>query len=435
MFRLINSLFLFLLIIGTASANTLQEDASSPWFEHDARGNTQVNLYFYWSTRCAHCKRALPFVEFIDQAYPWVKLKSFQLVGDKENVRQFQAMAKTMGQEARSVPTFVFCNTMMTGFDVNETPNQLIEGLKHCHDYLKEHRDLQGYAPLYGTSSGATLDVELPVFGKIYPDEHGLVFITMAIAAVDAFNPCAFFVLLFLLSMMLHLGSRRRMILVGVIFVSFSGLIYFLFMSAWLNLFRMIGQLEVITTVAALIAMTIGLINMKDFFWFKKGMSLSIPEQARPGLYQRTRNLLQNKSIYALIGATIGLSFFANLYELLCTAGFPMVYTRVLTLNNLETHQYYLYLGLYNLIYVLPLMVIVLVFIGSLGGRKLQQQEGRSLKLISGMMMFALGVLLLVAPGLLNNLFVILVIMLTVIGLALMLIMIDKKRNFPPTIP
>jgi len=432
MFRLIYRLLLLLLATGPASANALPEAPSSQWFVQDAQGKTEVSLYFFWSTHCAHCGKALPFVEFIDQAYPWVRIQPFQLVGEKEHIRKFEEMVNALGRDARSVPTFMFCNTMMTGFDVNKTPNQLIDGLKHCHDYVSKEKSLEGYAGPYEISKESAMDVELPVFGKIYPDDQSLLFITVAIAAVDAFNPCAFFVLLFLLSMMLHLGNRRRMILVGFVFVSFSGLLYFLFMSAWLNLFRMMGQLEIITTVAALIAMTIGLINIKDFFWFKKGVSLSIPDRARPGLYQRTRKLLQSQSLLTLMAATVALSFFANLYELLCTAGFPMVYTRILTLNDLDPGQHYLYLVLYNVIYVLPLMVVMLVFIGSLGGRKLQEQEGRKLKLISGMMMLALGVLLLVAPGLLNNLFVTLVIILAAVGLALLLAFMDKKRAPPP---
>lgn len=176
-------------------------------------------------------------------------------------------------------------------------------------------------------------------------------------------------------------------------------------------------------------AVTVGLINIKDFFWFRRGVSLSIPEKSKPGLYKRTHRLLHSRSLYTLIGATILLSFCANLYELLCTAGFPMLYTRILTPNNLGTSQYYLYLFMYNLIYVLPLMIIALVFTGGLGSRELQEQEGRSLKLISGMMMLTLGLVLLVSPTLLSNLFVTLIIMLTAVSLALLLIMLDRKRK------
>ena len=426
---LIRIVLLVLCMAPIVSAYAANED--SLWFERDQQGLTHVKLYFFWSTYCPHCQTALPYVSFIDQAYPWVSLQSYQLVGEAANIRRYDEMARRLGQTAQSVPSFMFCNTMMTGFEASKTPNQLIDGLKDCRDYLAQHPDLEAYQPLYGSNRTASDIVELPFFGPLSPEAHSLAFLTLAVAAVDAFNPCAFFVLMFLLSMMLHLGSRRRMLLVGGIFVFFSGLAYFLFMSAWLNLFRLIGQMEIITMVAALVAVIVGLINIKDFFWFRKGVSLSIPEKAKPGLYQRIRKLLHSKSIYALIGAAILLSVFANFYELLCTAGFPMLYTRILTLSDLQASQYYLYLLLYNLIYVVPLMIIVLVFIGSLGSRKLQEQEGRSLKLISGMMMCALGVVLLVSPALLSNLFLTLIIMLTAVGLALLLIALDKKRKRP----
>jgi thiol-disulfide isomerase/thioredoxin len=427
MMRLIRFFLLIFCIAPILSAYAADED--SLWYERDQQDAPHIKLYFFWSTHCPHCQAALPYVSFIEQAYPWLSLQSYQLVGEADNIRRYEEMARKLGQKAQSVPGFMFCNTMMTGFEAGKTPNQLIEGLKDCRNYLTQHPDLRAYRPLYGSNRASPEIIELPFFGELTPEAHNLAFITMAVAAVDAFNPCAFFVLMFLLSMMLHLGSRRRMFLVGGVFVFFSGLVYFLFMSAWLNLFRMIGQLEMITLVAALVAVVVGLINIKDFFWFRTGVSLTIPEKAKPGLYQRTRRLLHSRSLYTLIGATIVLSFFANLYELLCTAGFPMVYTRILTLHNLQTSQYYLYLLLYSLIYVVPLMIIVLVFIGGLGSRKLQEQEGRSLKLISGMMMLALGVVLLASPSLLNNLFLTLIILLAAIGLALLLIMLDRKRK------
>ena len=105
-----------------------------------------------------------------------------------------------------------------------------------------------------------------------------------------------------------------------------------------------------------------------------------------------------------MVAATVFLAIAANFYELLCTAGFPMVYTRLLTLSELPPAGYYLYLALYNLIYVVPLVLIVLVFVRTLGARKLTEREGRLLKLLSGAMMLELGALLLVAPEWLNNL-------------------------------
>jgi hypothetical protein len=227
--------------------------------------------------------------------------------------------------------------------------------------------------------------------------------LTLVIAGLDAFNPCAFFVLLFLLSLLVNARSRGRMLLVGGVFVFFSGALYFLFMAAWLNLFLLTGGMPYVTLAAALLALLIAVLNIKDFFSHGQGPSLSIPDQAKPGLFQRMRTLISVERLPALLLGTVVLAIAANSYELLCTAGFPMVYTRILTLNQLSDVDYYLYLLIYNLIYVAPLLLIVLLFVYTMGRYKLSQRQGSLLKLLSGLMMLGLGVVLLVSPALLSN--------------------------------
>jgi hypothetical protein len=174
-------------------------------------------------------------------------------------------------------------------------------------------------------------------------------------------------------------------------------------MAAWLNLFLVVGGAAVVTTVAGLVALLVGGLNVKDYFFFGQGPTLSIPAQAKPGLFARMRALLSADRMGAMLVGTLVLALAANSYELLCTAGFPMVYTRVLTLNDLSAPAYYAYLGLYNLIYVLPLLTIVLVFTFTLGAKKLSERQGRILKLLSGLMMLSLGLVMLLAPELLTR--------------------------------
>jgi uncharacterized membrane protein HdeD (DUF308 family) len=148
---------------------------------------------------------------------------------------------------------------------------------------------------------------------------------------------------------------------------------------------------------------------------------LSISDEAKPRLFKRMRGLVGAERLPTLLVGAVALAIVANSYELLCTAGFPMVYTRALTLHDLSTSGYYLYLALYNIIYVLPLLIIVLVFVWTLGSRKLQEREGRLLKLLSGAMMAGLGLMLLFYPeGLSDALSSLLVIAaaLTLTGLA-----------------
>jgi len=243
----------------------------------------------------------------------------------------------------------------------------------------------------------------VPELGGLDPSGLSLPLLTVIIAGLDGFNPCAFFVLLFLLSFLVHARSRRRMLVVGGLFVLVSGLVYFLFMSAWLNVFLLAGRLPAITAAAGIVALALASVNIKDFFFFRKGPSLSIPDSAKPGIFRRARMLAASSSTAAFLGGTVALALVANMYEFLCTAGLPMVFTRVLTLRKLDTAEYYLYLAFYNAVYVVPLAVIVVLFSVTLGARKLSEWQGRVLKLVSGLMMLAMGGLLLINPALLNN--------------------------------
>jgi hypothetical protein len=207
---------------------------------------------------------------------------------------------------------------------------------------------------------------------------------------------------------------------VGGTFVLFSGLVYFVFMAAWLNVFLLAGELRIITLIAGLLALTVAALNIKDFFWFKAGPSLSIPESAKPGLFKRMRGIVATGAMGPMLASTVLLAIVANSYELLCTAGFPMVYTRVLTLADLETWQYYAWLAAYNVIYVIPLLAIVIVFVKTMGARKLTESEGRVLKLVSGFMMLGFGLLLLFAPQLLTNPLASILVLVVAVAVALL---------------
>jgi len=369
--------------------------AEDPWIVTGTDGTPQVQLYFFWSLTCPHCTAAHPYIEAIPQARPWVKLHALELTRHPENVRRYEAMARGLGEEAASVPAWLFCGEMHVGWgDDATTGATLRQRLDACRA-----RALGGAATTTNSAAPpAAASINLPVIGALDPASLSLPALTLVLAGLDAFNPCAFFVLLFLLSMMAHQKSRARMLTIGGIFVAVSGLMYFAFMAAWLNVFQLFGHLAWVTLAAGALAVFVGAVNVKDYFWFEKGLTLSIPESRKPDIFRRTRNILGAENMPAMIAATAFLAIAANFYELLCTAGFPMVYTRLLTLADLSPAGRYGYLAAYNLIYVLPLAAIVAVFAGSLGARKLSEREGRLLKLMSGVMMLELGALLLLAP-------------------------------------
>jgi hypothetical protein len=241
-------------------------------------------------------------------------------------------------------------------------------------------------------------EMEVPWIGTLNVRRLGLPLFTIAVGLVDGFNPCAMWVLLFLLSILVNLQDRWRILAVAGTFVLISGLAYFAFMAAWLNVFLFIGYLRPIEITLGILAMLVGAIHIKDFFAFKRGISLSIPESAKPGIYQRVRGIVTAKNLTGAILGAIVLAVLVNVVELLCTAGLPALYTHVLTAQELPAWQNYAYLLLYNLAYMFDDSMMVLVVVWTLGKRKLQEREGQWLKLIGGLVIFALGIIMILRP-------------------------------------
>ncbi len=240
--------------------------------------------------------------------------------------------------------------------------------------------------------------IDLPLFGRVSVSGIGMPLFTIAVGLIDGFNPCAMWVLLFLLSLLVNLHSRRRMLIIAGIFVLISGIAYFTFMAAWLHVYLLIGYLRSVQVILGMLGLLVGSIHIKDFFALHKGISLSIPESARPGLYDRMRRVVTAETMWAALVGVVVLAVLVNMVELLCTSGLPALYTNILTLQNYSAGVNYAYLALYNLAYMFDDGLMVLIAVVTLDRHKLQERQGRWLKLISGVVIAILGLIMIFRP-------------------------------------
>jgi len=409
---ILNKIFLFtflFLLVFSVSVNALEN-------------NLDVNIFV--SNTCPHCAELKNFLTSIENNYDYLNINYYE-VSSVENQELFYDLTQSHGFQPQGVPTTFIGDQYFVGYSsqMNDEIIGIIENAKiEVNDInLDQDNNLQDI----NQNSSQTFNI--PLIGKIDGSSVSLPLLTIILGFLDGFNPCAFFVLLFLLSMLVYAKNKKRMLIIGLTFIFFSGLIYFLFMSAWLNFFKVTQNISIVTTIAGIIALVIAIINIKDFFAFKKGITLSVSDDHRKNLITKMRGLLKAESMTSMMIGTIVLAITANIYELLCTAGFPMVFTKILVLNQLSNVSYYSYLLFYNLMYVLPLLVIVLIFTYTLGARKLSQSRGESLKLLSGMMMLSLGGMLVFSPGLLNNIFSAIGVILIALILTGIIIFIKNK--------
>ncbi len=379
----------------------------------------EFTVHFFWGSGCPHCKEEKVFLDEMKTGFPRMKVIDYEVWHDKDNAAYFSKMAEAYKIKTGGVPITFIGDKSVIGFS-DHSKKELAALFQECSlTQCVDPADLvSGKTPLPAAIPGSeeqagdlectekSKAIYIPWIGNLDSSQISLPVITLVIAGLDSFNPCAFFVLFSLLGLLIHARSREKMFMIGSVFIFFSGFIYFLFMSAWLNLFLVMGRVDIITKLAGVLAVAIALINIKDFFAFKKGVSLTIPDSAKPKLFDRMRKLLKADSVAPILIGTAVLAIAANSYELLCTAGFPMVYTRILTLNELSSTWYYVYLILYNVIYIIPLSIIVIVFTVTLGKKHLTERQGRIMKLFSGTMMLALGGVLLINPAALSNVFI-----------------------------
>ncbi|KYK24905.1 hypothetical protein AYK25_05900 [Thermoplasmatales archaeon SM1-50] len=348
-----------------------------------------VIVDFYYSNTCGSCKPAIAVIDNITVHY--AKNYSGKVIVNKKEISSNLTNRAEMLNRGLSFPSVIINNETKVP-KANLTYDELTEIIDGYIADLSIHKTFdENIVSILGIGTVNLTSLSLPVF-------------TVVLAILDSFNPCAFFILIFLLNLLLYLQSKRRMFLVGGIFIFFSGLFYFLFMFVLFNTILITATfVSIISAAVGIVAVCIGLLNIKDFFFMKKGPSLSIPKEKRFLVFKRIRKLVKSPSLLTMFGATIFLAVSVNFYELLCTLGFPMIYTARLTEANLPLAGYYLYLFFYNLLYVIPLIIILLVFTGTLGKMKLTDVQGRKLKLVSGIMIFSFGTLFLIDYTLLEH--------------------------------
>jgi glutaredoxin len=346
---------------------------------------------------CPHCEQAEVFLAQLGRERPDLRIVVRDIRKDPSALERLKQLARERKAGAVRVPAIAIREQLIVGFSTEAGTDRLVRQALDGESAAKatEAAACEAEESLECTATPAAETFEVSVFGKVLTlDDLGLPAFTLAMGLLDGFNPCSMWVLLLMISLLAPLNDRRRMIAIAGTFVLIQGIAYFLFMSAWLNLFLFIGMSRASQLAIAAIAIVAGIINMKDFFAFGRGISLSIPEKAKPGIYSRMRAILHAESLPAAIIGAVILAGLVQIVEFLCTSGFPALFTRILTLRGLEPASYYGYLLLYIAAYMLDDLVILSIGVALLSRHRLQEREGRWLKLISGLVMVGLGVYL-----------------------------------------
>lgn len=377
------------------------DDPSQPVQENE------VCLHLFYKEACPQCSNINNFLIDLEQEYN-ISIKRHDIDLEEGNLL-YQSFKERYGLITGAYP-IVFLG------------DRYYIGEKAIKDYLEREvilcqregcicpiEDIKGITPFLPHSGDVTPEeqekLKLPIVGEIDVSSVPLYMTTAIIAFVDGFNPCSLWLITFLLGIVIYSGSRKKIFLVAATFLLVTSAAYGLFMLGLLNVFLYIGYLKWIQIVVALIALVFAVVNIKDYFWYKKGISFTISDKYKPRIFKDLRGIMkEGKSTGAIILATAAMALGVVLVELPCTAGFPVIWTNIITQHHVQGIAFISLLLLYLTIYVLDEILVVGVAAFTLKRSRFEEKHGRLLKLIGGMIMLALGLVMLINPDLMHDL-------------------------------
>ncbi len=363
-------------------------------------GEAEV-LWYFWRDHCPFCREAADWLDQLEAERPGLAVRRVEVVRDPAGRARFLAMMAERGETPRAVPTFILGGDVWVGFSpaIAETLEARLAAAEAAGIEAEDNRWRLDLGPL----------------GRIDLAGESMLFATLLIAFVDGFNPCSIWVLSVLLAMILGSGSRARTAAVGGTFLLVTASLYGLFIAGLFAALSVARHLAGIQLAVALFALVFGAVNVKDYFALHRGISFSIPERFKPRIYRGSREVRRERPLPMTLLVTVVLAGGVALVELPCTAGFPVVWTSLLAEAGVEGIAFAGLLAVYLLVYLAIEIVILTVAIATLSIGRMQESHGRKLKLVGGMVMLALGGIMLVAPELMESL----TGSLAVIGLAL----------------
>ena len=359
-------------------------------------GGKQISFFFH--PQCPHCREEKKFIPYMQAKYPEIVWASYD-TSRPENRKLLASLAAKSGYPARQlgVPMTFIGPYVISGYKSAETTGVRIE--KAIRAYL--HDDPSLY-PEAERTSRARESLDLPFVGEIRLADYSLPALAIIIGLVDGFNPCAMWVLVYLISLIVSINDRRKVWLLVGTFVLSSGVLYFLFMTAWLNVFLLMGYLHTLTLVIGLAALGAGVLSVREFIRTRGQLVCKIGDvESKKRTMGRIERVVNSPLTWFSVISIIALAFIVNSIEFACSAALPAIFTHTLSLRQLPTFEYYGYILLYDLFFMLDDLAIFSLAVLALDTTVGTRYAGYC-KIIGGTVLIGLGAVMVFWPELLR---------------------------------
>ena len=372
-----------------------------------------VNIYLFHSYTCKHCKEEIKLLDELEKEYDNIKVYKYE-VNENGNGELLKNISEIMGSKVTGTPYTIIGNKVFSGYDYENSKGRFKGAIEYYSKYGYEDKvgeyissiplpsyevkdtdpDVDEYISNY-----ISYKVKLPLIGEVKLKNLTLPLITVVIGLADGFNPCAMWVLLFLISMLIGMKDKKRMWILGSTFLLTSALIYLIFMMSWLNLANLLISVVWVRVIIAVVSLVGGIINLRGYIKHRKVSGCDVvDDKKRNRIITRIKKFTTEKNFWLAILGVIVLAISVNVVELACSAGLPVMFIEILSLNNLTAIEEIIYIVLYMLFFLLDDFVVFVIAMTTLSLTGVSSKYGNLSKLIGGILMLFIGLLLMFKP-------------------------------------
>ena len=372
----------------------------------------EMHIYLFYGDGCPHCAKEEKFLDSYLKNKPYIRLHKYELWKHSENGKLYDGVHKLLKDDADGIPYLVIGNNSITGFDENSTPDSIRSTIQYYRntDYKDSVGIYLGVVNENETGNNNTsiengnvkyeeTSVVIPILGKKDIKEVPILLSTVIIGLVDGFNPCAMWILIFLISMLLGMKNKKRMWALGITFLVSSAAVYFLFLISWLKLAIFLDKVSYIRLGIAMVAVIFGCVSILRFLNRKEDDGCEVVDtKNRKRIINAIKKIVKEKSfILALLGIML-LAASVNVVELLCSLGLPVMFTQILAVNEVSNTMQIVYSLVYILFFLIDDIIIFVIAMKTLEIKAISNKYGKYSHLIGGLIMLIIGLLLIFKP-------------------------------------
>ena len=369
-----------------------------------------IKVYFFHGDGCPHCAEEEKVLSKIEKKYSNLSIVRYEVWNNKSNAILMGKVGDAMDVDVSGVPLTVIGSSAFSGYS-DSTYGIILRAINYYQDDSNSYTDFVSKIK-NGTYSGKIVDdfsrddaktdlsstIKLPLFGKVNMKNVSLPTAAVILGFIDGFNPCAMWVLLFLIGMLLGMKNRKRMWILGISFLLVSAIFYMSIMLSWFNLVYSALLSVWFRRVIALVALIGAFINIKNFVKSSDSGCHVVDSKKRKKIFQRIKKFTNEKNFLLALVGVMALAISVNVVELACSAGFPLIFTQLLALNHVSSIEAFYYTIIYILFFLIDDIVVFVVAMVTTKIVTASTKYNKYSHLVSGILMFIIGILLIFKP-------------------------------------